>query len=276
MARTKIVWDVAYELPSKGLVRLIHLFGLACSDQVMFQYSAAPELVFGRKLARKYSYKFSPIVPGIDLSALDSFRSPLIPSTNADVRPFVILQVGTLCDRKNQLFLLRVLSSIDKRAVSRPVVVKLAGEATDPGYVHSLEREIVQGTLSENVEFLGWRNDVHELMAGADILVMPSKDEGVPNTVQEAMYIGLPVLASDAGGMPELIDHDMTGWLLPLDRDDEWKATICMCIGNPDKVLSVASEARDYASEKFGTKEWGNQYTSRIRSIIENTGAVDN
>src|SRR5690606_662358 len=59
------------------------------------------------------------------------------------------------------------------------------------------------------------QKEVFKLMAEAALLLMPSLDEGIPNVVVEAMAIGLPVISTDCGGVPELITNDKEGWLVP-------------------------------------------------------------
>jgi len=63
--------------------------------------------------------------------------------------------------------------------------------------------------------FLGQREDVPALLAEADIFALPSRSEALPNAILEAMAAGLPVVASDVGGIPELIAHERTGLLVP-------------------------------------------------------------
>ena len=72
--------------------------------------------------------------------------------------------------------------------------------------------------LAAHVEFLGHREDVPALLAAADAFVLPSRSEAFPNGVIEAMAAGLPVVASDVGGLLDLIDNGRTGLLVPPGR----------------------------------------------------------
>jgi glycosyltransferase involved in cell wall biosynthesis len=70
--------------------------------------------------------------------------------------------------------------------------------------------------VADRVTFHGFRRDVEAMMAGADALVMPSRHEGLPYTLLEAMSLGLPVIASNVGGLAEVLRHDETGLLVPV------------------------------------------------------------
>jgi glycosyltransferase involved in cell wall biosynthesis len=69
--------------------------------------------------------------------------------------------------------------------------------------------------LGGRVHLLGHRSDVPALLARADLFVLPSRFEGLPSAVIEAMAASLPVVATDVGGVRELVDHGVTGWLVP-------------------------------------------------------------
>jgi glycosyltransferase involved in cell wall biosynthesis len=69
--------------------------------------------------------------------------------------------------------------------------------------------------LNGRVKFLGWREDVHEIMPLFDILVLPSLNEGMGRVIVEAMAAGKPVVASQVGGIPDLVSHGENGILVP-------------------------------------------------------------
>jgi glycosyltransferase involved in cell wall biosynthesis len=268
VSRRPLVWDVDYELPSRGVVRWLHRLGLWAAKRVVFQYSAAPDAIFGLELAARYRHKFQTIIPGIDLPSLEPFRAKRMARERRAGDPFMILQVGTICDRKNQRLLIDALVRVREACPNDPIRVQLAGGVFEEDYAEALKEKIHAAGLGEDVEFLGWRSDVHELMVGADVLAMPSRDEGVPNTVQEAMAIGLPVIVSDAGGMPEIVSHGKTGWVLPADDPDAWAKQIDACRGDPELCRKVGEAAAAFAAEHFGTESWGREYAGVIKSLV--------
>jgi glycosyltransferase involved in cell wall biosynthesis len=78
-----------------------------------------------------------------------------------------------------------------------------------------VEKYILKNGLSKKVFLLGEREDVPEILVNSDVFVLPSRWEGLPFTIIEAMMAGLPVIASKVGGVPELVDDGITGFLVP-------------------------------------------------------------
>ncbi len=78
-----------------------------------------------------------------------------------------------------------------------------------------LQRAIDRASLTERIHLLGHRPDVPALLARADLFVLSSRFEGLPSAVIEAMAAELPVVATDVGGVDELVDDGVTGWLVP-------------------------------------------------------------
>jgi len=87
-----------------------------------------------------------------------------------------------------------------------------------------LESELVAARdaagLGDRLEFLGRRTDVMRLMAGSDVFVLASRQEGVPVSIMEAMSLGLPVVATSVGGVVELVTSEVNGLLVSPGRPD--------------------------------------------------------
>jgi sugar transferase (PEP-CTERM/EpsH1 system associated) len=125
--------------------------------------------------------------------------------------------VGRLAPIKNQAALVRALRAIfDQRPdlVDRVRLV-IVGDGPVRGELESLAAGL---GLSPHVQFTGESSDTAKLMRRFDIFVLPSVNEGISNTILEAMATGLPVVAADVGGNPELVRQGVTGSLY--GRDD--------------------------------------------------------
>jgi glycosyltransferase involved in cell wall biosynthesis len=90
------------------------------------------------------------------------------------------------------------------------------------GYLRrDLERKTSEMGIRENVIFLGWRNDAPKIISLFDIFVLPSLNEGMGRVLVEAMALGKPIVASNIGGIPDLVIHGKNGFLVPPKNSEE-------------------------------------------------------
>jgi glycosyltransferase involved in cell wall biosynthesis len=170
---------------------------------------------------------------GIDLRR---FRPRPAPPRNA--RP-VILCVGRLEAVKNQAMLLRALVSLRRR---HDPEVWLVGDGPFRERYEAMVRRL---GLADTVRFLGYRYDLPELTAAADVAVLTSLKEGLPRALMEAMAVGVPVVATDVKGSREVVVDGHTGFLVPLDDVDGLGERLAELLGSP--VLRWAMGARGVA-----------------------------
>lgn len=95
------------------------------------------------------------------------------------------------------------------------VRVLVAGDGDERDRIHGLAKEL--GLGPEWVTFLGFRKDVPDLLAGMDFFVLPSRMEGLPLSILEAMARGLPVVVTPVGGVPEVVKNGEHGEVVPVD-----------------------------------------------------------
>lgn len=130
-----------------------------------------------------------------------------------DINPhnFVYLSVGRLTEQKGHRYLLDAIPKVIAKYPDQLVFI-IAGE----GYLREdLERKARDLGIDHVVHFLGTRADIPDLLTLADVFVMPSLSEGLPLGLLEAMYTGLPVVASRVGGIETVITHGKNGILFP-------------------------------------------------------------
>jgi len=125
----------------------------------------------------------------------------------------VLTCVGNLYPRKGHRDLLSALHLV--RDQLPPNWLLLAAGRDIEGNLCKLRQTVVELGLSKHVRLLGQRRDVPVLLSAADIHVSASWYESFPNNVLEAMSAGIPVVATDVGGVPEQVTHGLTGMLVP-------------------------------------------------------------
>jgi L-malate glycosyltransferase len=114
-----------------------------------------------------------------------------------------------------------------------------------------LENRVRESGLQDRFLFLGRRRDVAEILSCADIFVFPSFAEGLPNSVLEAAAAGLPVIATQVGGIPEIIEHGVTGLLVAPGNTQALVAAVRQFLNNPLFAEMLAQAGQQRVRSKF-------------------------
>lgn len=146
-------------------------------------------------------------------------RAPLAGSPYAsDPALCVVGTVGRLQAVKDQVNLVRAFARLAAAGRAEFDGLRLA-IAGDGPLRREVEAAIVEGGVGSRLWLAGERTDVPDVMRGLDLFVLPSRAEGISNTILEAMACGLPVVATAVGGNPELVVPGDTGALVPAADD---------------------------------------------------------
>jgi len=120
-------------------------------------------------------------------------------------------------------------------------------------------------TGGERVHFLGLRPDAREMLGTMDIYVQASNGEGISIAIIEAMLAARPIVVSDAGALPDMIDDGKTGLMCRVLDVEDLAAKIATLAGNPDLRRRLGENARQVALDRFGAKA----FAERITAIVE-------
>ena len=101
------------------------------------------------------------------------------------------------------------------------------------------------------LQFVDPQGEVAGFVAGLDIFVMTSFAEGVPTALLEAMAAGIPVVATRAGGVSEVVEHGVTGYLCEVGDLDELEAKLSLLVNDSQKRLEFGAAAKRAAAERF-------------------------
>ncbi len=153
------------------------------------------------------------------------------------------LFVGRLVEQKDVATLIRAMQQLAPQAPHLAI-------AGDGPLRADLEALVAQGPALP-VHFLGQRDDVPALIAAADMVVLPSRSEGLSNVVLESMMTGRPVVATRVGGNVELVDHERTGLLFDTGDVTTLAASIARLCSDPALRDALGRAARDKAHAEF-------------------------
>ena len=147
----------------------------------------------------------------------------------------------------------------------RPATALIAGEGPERGLLESL---IANRGLAGRVRLLGARSDVPDLLAALDVAVCCSEFEGGPLSVMEYMEAGLPVVASDVGGLPELVVDGESGILVPARDAAALAAALGELIGDPERRLRMGERGRQLRRERWSLEAWAGRIEALYLELL--------
>jgi len=141
----------------------------------------------------------------------------------------------------------------------------LVGDGSLKGYLKSLSSEL---GISDNVVFLGHRSDIAKMLSMLDLFVLTSKREGTSTAIMEAMAMGLPVIATDVGGNPELIQNDYNGLLTPPGEPDTLGKKIIDLISNSEKRFYLGTQGKEVFYNNYTIEIYMRNYQNLFAQIL--------
>lgn len=180
---------------------------------------------------------------------------------------FVIGTVVRMQDVKDPVNLARAFVRLLQMAPdgARRMRLVMVGD----GPLREQVRLLLAGAGVEHCAWLpGERNDVARIMRSFDLFVLPSLAEGISNTILEAMASGLPVLATDVGGNPELIEPGVTGTLVPRDDAESMARAMHAYAESAELCRRHGSEARRTVERRFGMEAMVNAYMAVYDQLL--------
>ncbi|MCA8998467.1 MAG: glycosyltransferase [Planctomycetaceae bacterium] len=171
------------------------------------------------------------------------------------------ISVGRLSPEKGLSTLLHALPYVLKEHPG--FRVKIVGDGAERAPLEALSSELA---LTDNVEFLGERKDIPELLRTAGFYVASSKTEGISLTLLEAMAVGLPIVTTEVGGNPEIVVPNETGKLVPPLNPDALATAICEMIEERALWPDYGQRARARVEENFNIRKMVAGYEDLYRS----------
>ena len=173
-------------------------------------------------------------------------RTKLCQELGWDVDIPIIANVGYLTEQKGQMTLINALGRLAKEGIGFQCFIAGDGHLRD-----ELQRGIEKYHMEKQVILLGVRNDVPDLLAAADILSMPSNNEGLGTTILDGIHSGLAVVASEVGGIPEIVSDGENGMLHPVGDSAAHARHLQAYIKSPELRSQHNLKARAKADQEF-------------------------
>ena len=188
------------------------------------------------------------------------------PLPHIEKRP-AILVPATLIPKKGQITAIKSVARL--KADGMDPILWLAGDTVGPDnsyevYLRDLAEQL---DLTENVSFLGWRSDVPAIMKQADMVVLPTHEEGFGHVILESMLLKRLVLATPVGGIKDSIVDDYNGLLFPVDDDEKLAKQILRGHADVDLAQRLIQNGYKTVTEKFTPEAHTHQCVEALQKV---------
>ncbi len=185
-------------------------------------------------------------------NAIDTMQYLALPAPQFGPK-LKLLSIGRLTPQKGHDILIEALTGLHD--VPFELTIAGVGELLD-----DLSDRVTLHHLNDRVQFLGTTNDVPALIGEYDVVVMPSRWEGIGLVVMEGMAAARPVIASNVGGIPEIVEHGKTGVLVQSENPTALAEAIRWVWEHQSAAGAIGLRAREYARVQCDVREMVKQY----------------
>jgi glycosyltransferase involved in cell wall biosynthesis len=176
---------------------------------------------------------------------------------------FVIVQVARLNALKDHLTAVRAFQHVQAALPAARLLVVGEGEERQ-----AIEAEIGKRDLGPYIRLAGLRKDVPRLLGGSDLLWLTSVSEGIPLTIIEGMAAGLPVVATDVGGVTEVVEPDETGLVSPAGNEEAIAEAVLKLALDPALRQRLGLAGRERAFGRFSEDQMVAAYADLYEDLI--------
>ena len=150
-------------------------------------------------------------------------------------------------------------------------ILWIAGDVVgnDYSYQEYLERMIKELGLEKNVYLLGWRNDVPAIMKKADVVILPTHEEGFGHVILEAMLLKVPVIATAIGGIKDSIENNINGILIEVDDYKALADGINKVVSEPLFAKKLVENAYQTVTERFNPENHTKLFMEAVGKAIK-------
>jgi len=209
--------------------------------------------------------KVSVIYNGVNVKNHNSLQTHNVKLPFAiEAKDKILMTVGRLQKQKGHSYLFHAISRVRKE-VPR-IKLLIIGEGEEENNLKNLAESL---DLTDQIIFTGLRFDVENMLSMARLLILPSLWEGMPNVLLEAMAAARPVIATDVGGVPELVVNGETGILVPPGDSDALASAIIGLLQNELNAKKMGEAGRVWVEKNFSISKTLERTENLYRELLK-------
>lgn len=206
----------------------------------------------------------SVIPPPLDLDEINKYFEGREDRLYRSQKEVTIGIVAQLREEKRHADLIEAFSILSKKYPGAKLLI--VGDGPLRGQLEAMTQRL---EIDDCVNFAGFQKDVHRYLSIMDIFVLPSRTEGLPIAIMEAMAQGLPVVASRVGGIPEIVDDQVTGILFEPGNVDQLNSSLAQLIVDPEKRKNLGDNGRKKVCRSFHPDTFIEGHYQLYRALLD-------
>jgi glycosyltransferase involved in cell wall biosynthesis len=242
----------------RPMTRVANGLTYGMNDAAIAVSDAVYDSIVRHRLGRRSARRIVTIPNGVDVDGVlqDAGARRLTP-----LAPMTFGMVGHLKPEKGPDVFVRAAALVQREFPAAAAVLVGGGYQRD-------EIERLAARSGADVRLLGVRDDARVLTASLDVFVMPSRSEGLPVALLEAMALGRPIVATRAGGIPEVVRDGLTGLLVPADDPPALARAIVRLLSDRDLSARLGAAAADAAKRDWSAAATAERITDVYRHVL--------
>lgn len=240
----------------------------ACQRIICHSRTIRGLLLSQRELLRCRRQQIVVVPNGVDLHRFDPSRYDRARCRKAlglQHDDFVVGAVSRLAPQKNLGHLLRAAKMLIRKRDPASARIRIIIAGPDGGSKQELTAQAARLGIAKHVRFIGSRSDVPQVLRAFDVFAMPSFHEGTPFALLEAMAMGLPIVASQVGSIPEIIDGN--GYLVCVLQPEETSCALQELIASPSLRARMGQRSRELAG-RYDVDDMVRGYESALLDAV--------
>lgn len=266
LCRKPLLWYVRVD----GRPSVLSRVGLRLADRIILIADGVSSLFSPRDLA-KFQQKFSTLYTGFALKERISdsdIRKRVRASYGIPLNAKVIGIVASITYRKGHDLLIAAFNWLHKQRDDLHLLIVGDSPVGHEDFKTELVTRIEEQGLSERVHWVGYQNNVTAYYQAMDVLALPSRSEGLPRTIIEALGMGIPIVATDVGGVREILTSEDLGMVVPPDDVESLSHALWRIVCSSDlHTEQRQSKRRDYVEERFSVEAYVRGFVSIVNNL---------
>lgn len=254
-----------------GQPSLLSSLGLRLADKVIL-IADGVRGTFSEQDYERHLHKFVKLYTGFDVNTFAlgmQDKNQLRNHHGIPVNALVLGLVGSITRNKGHEQLIRALGLLGEWGINTHVLFIGDSPVGHEDYRKLLEGLMEELQLTANVHWIGYQDRVAEYYQALDVLVLPSRSEGLPRVVVEALAAGLPVVASDVGGVKEILTSEQLGRVVPPDNVEALAKALKNVLQNREMYSEQYRALRqEYVQKQFSIEAYVRGFEKIVKSVI--------